>query len=109
MQRITDLGTVLQQSPKVLDLDDAVSDIQNPGFTRLHSQFASFPAVKDKAKGGGGEYFPSGSMAERRISFFAQSLTAELPMSIPMSCSRFPYVPFPPFPSLLHPIPTDAP
>ncbi|KAJ7845445.1 hypothetical protein B0H14DRAFT_3868096 [Mycena olivaceomarginata] len=51
----------------------------------------SFPAVEDKAKGGGGEYFPSGSKAERRISFFAQSLTTELPASIPVSRSRFPY------------------
>ncbi|KAJ7707849.1 hypothetical protein B0H14DRAFT_3643491 [Mycena olivaceomarginata] len=64
---------------------------KTPVFTRLRSQFASFPAVEDKAKGGGGEYFPSGSKAERRISFFAQSLTAELPVSIPVSRSRFPY------------------
>ncbi|KAJ7348077.1 hypothetical protein DFH08DRAFT_960432 [Mycena albidolilacea] len=81
-QRITDLGTALQRSPKVLNLDDAVSDIQNPGFTRLRSQFASFPAVEDKAKGGGGKYFPSGSKAKRKILFFAQSLTVELPASI---------------------------
>ncbi|KAJ7874916.1 hypothetical protein B0H14DRAFT_3437367, partial [Mycena olivaceomarginata] len=73
-------------------------------FTRLRSQFASFPAVEDKAKGGGGEYFPSGSKAERRISFFAQSLTTELPASIPVSRSRFPYVPFPPLPSILSPL-----
>ncbi|KAJ7840952.1 hypothetical protein B0H14DRAFT_3695149 [Mycena olivaceomarginata] len=54
-------------------------------------KLASFPAVEDKAKGGGGEYFPSGSKAERRISFFAQSLTVELPAMIPVLHSRFPY------------------
>ncbi|KAJ7326188.1 1,3-beta-glucan synthase [Mycena albidolilacea] len=43
-----------------------------------------FIAAEDKTKGGGGEYFPSGSEAERRISFFAQSLTTELPASIPV-------------------------
>ncbi|KAJ7846048.1 1,3-beta-glucan synthase [Mycena olivaceomarginata] len=43
-----------------------------------------FIAAEDKAKGGGGEYFPGGSEAERRISFFAQSLTTELPASIPV-------------------------
>ncbi|KAJ7687466.1 hypothetical protein B0H14DRAFT_3534028 [Mycena olivaceomarginata] len=53
---VVSLVTALQRSLKVLDLDDA-----------------------DKAKGGGGEHFPSGSKAERRISFFAQSLTTELP------------------------------
>ncbi|KAJ7813404.1 hypothetical protein B0H14DRAFT_3750552 [Mycena olivaceomarginata] len=84
---VVSLVTALQRSLKVLDLDDAVSDVS----TRLRSQFASFPAVEDKAKGGGGEYFPSGSKAERRISFFAQSLTTELPASIPVSRSRFPY------------------
>ncbi|KAJ7825198.1 hypothetical protein B0H14DRAFT_2596714 [Mycena olivaceomarginata] len=65
-----------------LNLDDTVSHTQNPGFTRLRSQTGKLP-VEDKAKGGGGEYFPSRSKAERQISFFAQSLTAELPASIP--------------------------
>ncbi|KAJ7701907.1 1,3-beta-glucan synthase [Mycena rosella] len=32
----------------------------------------------------GGEFFPSGSEAERRISFFAQSLTTNLPAAIPV-------------------------
>ncbi len=31
-----------------------------------------------------GEFFPSGSEAERRISFFAQSLTTDLPQPIPI-------------------------
>ncbi|KAJ7726904.1 1,3-beta-glucan synthase [Mycena metata] len=31
-----------------------------------------------------GEFFPSGSEAERRISFFAQSLTTEIPAAIPV-------------------------
>ena len=30
------------------------------------------------------EFFPSGSEAERRISFFAQSLTTEIPQPIPV-------------------------
>ena len=30
------------------------------------------------------EFFPSGSKAERRISFFAQSLTTEIPQPIPV-------------------------
>jgi len=34
-----------------------------------------------KAKG---EFFPAGSEAERRISFFAQSLTTDLPQPIPV-------------------------
>ncbi|KAJ6511511.1 1,3-beta-glucan synthase [Mycena vitilis] len=32
----------------------------------------------------GGEFFPAGSEAERRISFFAQSLTTDIPASIPV-------------------------
>jgi 1,3-beta-glucan synthase len=32
----------------------------------------------------GGEFFPRGSEAERRISFFAQSLTTDIPTSIPV-------------------------
>ncbi|KAF7342101.1 putative 1,3-beta-D-glucan synthase subunit [Mycena venus] len=32
----------------------------------------------------GGEFFPRGSEAERRISFFAQSLTTDIPASIPV-------------------------
>jgi len=31
-----------------------------------------------------GEFFPRGSEAERRISFFAQSLTTEIPQPIPV-------------------------
>ncbi|KAJ7507394.1 1,3-beta-glucan synthase [Mycena galericulata] len=40
-----------------------------------------FTAEADKA---GGEFFPRGSEAERRISFFAQSLTTDIPASIPV-------------------------
>ncbi|KAJ7468405.1 1,3-beta-glucan synthase component-domain-containing protein [Mycena galericulata] len=40
-----------------------------------------FTAEADKA---GGEFFPCGSEAERRISFFAQSLTTDIPASIPV-------------------------
>jgi 1,3-beta-glucan synthase len=35
-------------------------------------------------KGFKGEFFPKGSEAERRISFFAQSLTTAIPESIPV-------------------------
>lgn len=35
-------------------------------------------------KGFKGEFFPTGSEAERRISFFAQSLTIDLPEPIPV-------------------------
>jgi 1,3-beta-glucan synthase len=36
-----------------------------------------------------GEFFPRGSEAERRISFFAQSLTTEIPQSTPVdACQR---------------------
>ena len=31
-----------------------------------------------------GEFFPSGSEAERRISFFAQSLTTSIPEALPV-------------------------
>jgi 1,3-beta-glucan synthase len=35
-------------------------------------------------KEGASEFFPAGSEAERRISFFAQSLTTDIPASIPV-------------------------
>ena len=35
-------------------------------------------------KGFKGEYFPPGSEAERRVSFFAQSLTTEIPQPLPV-------------------------
>ena len=39
-----------------------------------------FIAQDDKSKG---EFFPPGSEAERRISFFAQSLTTNIPPPLP--------------------------
>ena len=35
-------------------------------------------------KGSNGEFFPPGSEAERRISFFAQSLTTDIPLPLPV-------------------------
>ncbi|KZP21310.1 glycosyltransferase family 48 protein [Athelia psychrophila] len=40
--------------------------------------------ISQADKGFKGEFFPPGSEAERRISFFAQSLTTELPQPIPV-------------------------
>ncbi|KAL1709542.1 glycosyltransferase family 48 protein [Schizophyllum commune] len=40
--------------------------------------------VAQGSSGGSGEFFPPGSEAERRISFFAQSLSTEIPQPIPV-------------------------
>jgi 1,3-beta-glucan synthase len=40
--------------------------------------------ISQSDKGLKGEFFPSGSEAERRISFFAQSLTTEIPQPLPV-------------------------
>ncbi|KAF9078383.1 1,3-beta-glucan synthase [Rhodocollybia butyracea] len=40
--------------------------------------------ISQRDKGFKGEFFPSGSEAERRISFFAQSLTTEMPPPLPV-------------------------
>jgi hypothetical protein len=61
-QRITDLGTALltalQRSPKVLDLNNAVNDIQNPGFTRLRSQTGKLPGRRGQGKRRRGRVLP---------------------------------------------------
>jgi 1,3-beta-glucan synthase len=40
--------------------------------------------ISQSDKGFKGEFFPSGSEAERRISFFAQSLTTSIPEPLPV-------------------------
>jgi len=40
--------------------------------------------ISQGEKGNKGEFFPAGSEAERRISFFAQSLTTAIPEAIPV-------------------------
>jgi len=41
--------------------------------------------VSQHDKGFKGEFFPAGSEAERRISFFAQSLTTNIPLPLPVA------------------------
>ena len=40
------------------------------------------PFFTSQGKGSNGEFFPPGSEAERRISFFAQSLTTDIPQPL---------------------------
>ena len=57
--------------------------VDNAGTGRRSLRAPPF-FISQGAKSVKGEYFPAGSEAERRISFFAQSLTTMIPEPLPV-------------------------
>ncbi|KAJ7757160.1 1,3-beta-glucan synthase, partial [Mycena metata] len=73
---------VQAQGPRFADLErDHHLDVDTANGRRSLRAPPFFVTDGNKESG---EFFPSGSEAERRISFFAQSLTTEIPAAIPV-------------------------